>query len=75
MKVEGSNYFSITQDDEMKEIIVDQFHYNFFPCAYNALVRIESDDYTVIRTYGTPIDDTYVEPSYDVIKQVEINKF
>lgn len=44
---EGCNYFSITKDQQLQEIIVDHFHYNFFPCAYNILLRIESDDYAV----------------------------
>lgn len=51
----------------MKEILVDNFHFNFFPCAYNALLRIESDNYTVVRTYGTPFDDTYAEVSGDAL--------
>lgn len=65
---EGCNYFSITKDDQLKEIIVDHFHYNFFPTAFNVLIRIESDDYTVAQTFGTSFENTYVESSNDAIR-------
>ena len=51
-KHEGSNYFCITKDAHMKEVIIDHFHYNFFPSAFNCLLRIESDLFEVVRTYG-----------------------
>jgi len=53
----------------MKEVIVDHFHYNFFPCAFNCLFRIESDEFVVKKTYGSPFDDTFLEGSDDVIAQ------
>lgn len=44
-KNEGANYFCITEDAQMKEIIVEKFHYNFFPNAFNVSLRIETNDY------------------------------
>jgi len=51
-KNEGSNYFCIVKEKDMKEVLIDHFHYNFFPAALNCLLRIESDSYEVVRTYG-----------------------
>ena len=52
----------------MKEIIVDKFHFNFFPNVFNVSLRIESNDYQVIRSYGTPFDDTFLEASSDALQ-------
>jgi len=51
----------------MLDTIVYNFHYIFFPCCFNALLRIESDDFLVERAYGTPFDSLYLEASSDVI--------
>ena len=66
-KNEGSNYFCITKEKQMQEVIVDHFHYNFFPSAFNCLLRIDSDAFEIERTYGSPFDDTFLEGSEDVI--------
>jgi len=31
------------------------------------LIRFESDDFVIDRTYGTPFDDIYLEAAADVI--------
>lgn len=56
LKTEGANYFAVTQEKQLEEIIVENFHYNFFPCAYNVLLSVSSEDYEVVRTYGSPFD-------------------
>lgn len=66
-KNEGANYFCITEDKQMLEIIVEKFHFNFFPNAFNVNLRIESNDFEVIRSYGTPFDDTFLEASGDAL--------
>ena len=48
--------------------MVDSFHYNFFPCAFNAYIRVESENLEVNSIYGTPFDKIKVESSNDVIK-------
>ena len=73
-KNEGSNYFCITKNEQMQKILVDHFHYSFFPCAFNCILRIESDTFEVEKTYGSPFDDTFLEGSDDVIEQFKIEK-
>ncbi len=34
--------------------------------AFKALIRIQSDDYELIKTYGTPFEDIVLESSSDV---------
>ena len=43
--------------------MVDHFHYNFFPIAFSVLLRLESDDFEVESTFGTPFDNLRIETS------------
>ena len=40
----------------MEEIIVDHFHYNFFPCAFDVQLTIDTPDFEIVETYGTPFE-------------------
>eukprot|EP00494_Astrolonche_serrata_P029615 UN29882 len=55
-KEKGSNYYCATKVDDFQKILVDDFHYNFFPCAFDADIQIKSGDFRVEGLYGTPYD-------------------
>ena len=39
-KNEGCNYYCITKEEEMRETMVDDFHYNFLVSAFNMYLKI-----------------------------------
>lgn len=41
-KNRGCNYFCITKDEEMLDVICDNFDYNFFPNAFNVELKLKS---------------------------------
>lgn len=41
----------------MKEVIVDNFDYNFFPCCFNVDLKMDTKDYELVWSYGTPFED------------------
>lgn len=41
----------------MQEVIVDDFDYNFFPFCYNVELKMDTQDYELIESYGTPFED------------------
>lgn len=55
-KVTGANYFCITKGADIQKRLVDEFHWNFFPCSFNVRLQIQSGDFTVVDMYGTPFD-------------------
>lgn len=67
IKSEGCNYFCVNEDDYMFEVLVKRFHHNFFVNAFDVLLRVESDDFSVVKSYGTQFDETYLEASQDAL--------
>lgn len=56
-KSPGSNYFCITRDEEMQQVIVDEFDWNLFPACFNVeLAHQLEGDVSIETTYGTPYD-------------------
>lgn len=39
-KNRGCNYFSVTKNDELEEIIISEFVSNFFPIAFNVDLKM-----------------------------------
>lgn len=53
----GANYFCVTRNEEMQQVIVDEFDWNFFPACFNVeLAHQLEGDMSVETTYGTPFD-------------------
>jgi len=52
----GANYFSITKQDEMQQVIVDHFQWNFFPVAFNVEVSLQSTSLDFVEVFGTAFD-------------------
>jgi len=46
--------------------VFENFHFNFIPRAFNVALKIESNDFEIERTYGTPFDDIYYVKSPDI---------
>merc|ERR1719483_1099083 len=59
-KVSGANYFCITKGADVEKKLVDEFHWNFFPCSFDVRLQIQSSDFTVVDMFGTPFD-TFAE--------------
>lgn len=55
-KNKGSNYFCVTNLSEMRECLVDDFHYNMIPGAFDINVFLHSGFLEVAGVYGTPFD-------------------
>jgi hypothetical protein len=39
-------------------VIVDEFDYNFFPCAFNVELKMDTTDFEIEETYGVPFETT-----------------
>lgn len=42
--IKGFNYFSATQDDDLKKYLFENFDYTFFPSTYDVKVTLESPE-------------------------------
>jgi len=64
-KVSGANYFCITKGADVEKKLVDEFHWNFFPCSFDVRLQIQSSDFTVVDMFGTPFD-TFAEDAKEM---------
>jgi len=62
IKVKGSNYFCIFSEKQFSDMLVNEFNYNFFPCAFDVKLRVTSahPDFIVDKVYGTPYTDEMI---------------
>jgi len=44
IKVPGANYFTTKDEDDLDQIMVEKFHYNFLPVCHGARVTFSSND-------------------------------
>jgi len=56
----GATYHCVTKDAELKEVIADEFQFNFFPCCFDAELTLSSDRFDVAGVYGTSYDTKQV---------------
>lgn len=64
-KVTGANYFCITKGADVEKKLVDEFHWNFFPCSFDVRLQIQSSNFTVVDMFGTPFD-TFAEDAKEM---------
>eukprot|EP00932_Pfiesteria_piscicida_P021190 SRR837773.7989.p1 GENE.SRR837773.7989~~SRR837773.7989.p1 ORF type:complete len:210 (-),score=44.08 SRR837773.7989:51-653(-) len=55
-KHRGCNYFCVTNPAELHKVIVEDFAWSFFPCAFDFEATCRSDDFDVVAVYGTPYE-------------------
>lgn len=55
-KHRGANYFSITRAEEMRQVIVEHFDWNYFPIAFDVEVSFQSGSLELVEAFGTPFD-------------------
>jgi len=60
-KNKGSNYFCVTDEAQLRQCLLEDFTFNFFPCAFEINVYIRSGSWTVQRVFGTPFETTEQE--------------
>jgi len=60
-KHRGSNYFCATNNQQLRECLVDDFAFNMFPSAFDINVDVCSGSLEVAGVYGTPFDTKEVE--------------
>lgn len=60
-KNKGSNYFCATDESQLRECIVDDFDFNYFPSAFEINLSVRSAHLKVASVYGTPFDTKDVE--------------
>lgn len=52
-KVKGFNYFSATNKEQLNDIIIENFKYNYFPIAHDMNLMIKGEDIEIIEAYGS----------------------
>jgi len=55
-KNKGSNYFCATNMDQLEDIVLKDFDYNFFPAAFDINMNVRCGSLDVKHVFGTPFD-------------------
>jgi len=56
-KIKGSNYFSVSKEEEFQNILKIDFNYIITPISFNTKVLFESEKYYIDEIYGTQFAD------------------
>jgi Ca-activated chloride channel homolog len=71
ISVKGANYLSISNQEEFRKIIVDDFNYIVTPMFFNVDVEVISDSFELVRSYGTNEDTMAFEKEQKMEKSAK----
>lgn len=50
---QGFNYFCVMNENQLEEIVIQNFNYNYFPICHNLCVSLKSSEYELEDSFGT----------------------
>ena len=67
-KVRGSNYFAVHSDAEFVKTLEEDFNYIVTPICFDVFVKLDSEKFEIVKTYGSDFDITEEEKGDEKIQ-------